>query len=228
MDSSNEFEPVSSSYVNQANSISSKKLLEKYDLSSSELENLRTLRSQLMLRWFDRGNKTLVVASTRKEDGANELIAKLAVVLSQLNKKILFIDANLRQPTQHQFFEVESGLGLADILANREGHYELARQISLPNLTVLSAGTEAFNPQELLSQQGFAELLIDLEKIYDIILIDTSPLEVGSDVLAVASKVKAVVIVARKNFTMLADIQKLNQQINITGAEVIGCVYQGF
>ena len=81
------------------------------------------------------------------------------------------------------------------------------------------------NPQELLSQTRFAELLADLENIYDIIIIDTLPLELGSDVLTVVSKVKAAIIVAKKDVTLAADLQNLNQQLALTDAKVLGSVF---
>lgn len=138
------------------------------------------------------------------------------------------IDANLRQPNQHQLFGIDKKLGLTNILGNQQGSYELTRQKSLPNLAVLSAGTEVPNPQELLSLDAFSSLLVDLEAIYDIILIDTTPLNLGSDMLSVVSKTKAAVIVARKDYTMAADLQLLNAQLSTTGAKVIGSILQEF
>lgn len=203
----------------------SQQLIAAHSPFSAEVENLRSLRGQLLIRWFDHGNKTLAITSASNEDSASFLAANLAIVFSQLNKKTLLIDANFRQATQHKLFNIDVKIGLANILANRQGQYALVRPQSLPNLAILTAGTTVPNPQELLSQPGFAELIVDLEKVYDIILIDTSPLSFGSDALTVVSKVKAAIIVAKKDTTIAADIQYLNQQITITGANVIGSVF---
>ena len=192
---------------------------------SVEAESLRSLRSQLLMRWFDLGHKTLAITSASNQDSASLLAANLAIIFSQLNKKTLLIDANLRQAIQHKLFNIDTKVGLANILANRQGSYTLAVPQSLPNLAILTAGTMVPNPQELLSQSGFAELVADLEKIYDIILVDTSPLEFGSDALTVVSKVKAAIIVAKKDTTVAADVQYLNQQVVTTGAKVIGSVF---
>ena len=192
---------------------------------SVEAESLRSLRSQLLMRWFDQGHKTLTITSASNQDSASLLAANLAIIFSQLNKKTLLIDANLRQAVQHKLFNIDTKVGLANILANRQGSYTLAVPQSLPNLAILTAGTMVPNPQELLSQSGFAELVVDLEKVYDIILVDTSPLEFGSDALTVVSKVKAAIIVAKKDTTVAADVQYLNQQVVATGAKVIGSVF---
>lgn len=215
------------SYLHDTNQKLSPALIAAHQPFSIEVESLRSLRGQLMMRWFDQGNKSLAVTSVSKQEGASALVANLAIIFSQLNKKTLLIDANLRQSTQQQLFNIDAKVGLANILANRQGRYQLARVPSLPNLAILTAGTEVPNPQELLSQSAFSDLLLNFENIYDIILIDTSPLELGSDVLTVVSKVKAAIVVSRKDVTAAADLQQLNQQLSMTGAKVIGSVLQG-
>ena len=212
------------SYLHHSNSKLSQSLIAAHQPYTVEVENLRSLRSQLLIQWFDQGNKSLAITSVDKQEGASRLAANLAIIFSQLNKKTLLIDANLRDSTQHQLFDIDTKVGLANILANRQGRYQLARHESLPSLAILTAGTQVPNPQELLSQPAFSELLADLEKIYDIILIDTTPLALGSDVLTVVSKAKAAIIVTRKNVTEAAQLQQLNQQLNMTGAKVIGSI----
>ena len=212
-------------YLQEGNHKLSQLLTAAHAPFSVEAENLRSLRSQLLMRWFDQGNKTLTITSASNQDSASLLAANLAIIFSQLNKKTLLIDANLRQAAQHKLFNIDTKVGLANILANRQGSYTLARLQSLPNLAILTAGTMVPNPQELLSQSGFTELVVDLEKVYDIILIDTSPLEFGSDALTVVSKVKAAIIVAKKDTTVAADVKYLSQQVVTTGAKVIGSVF---
>lgn len=215
-------------YIREASSGISKLLTAAHTPFTAEAESLRSLRGQLMMRWFNQGNKTLAIASSNSDENAHLVAANLAITFSQLNKKTLLIDANLRQPNQHELFGIDSKLGLTNILGNQQGSYELTRQKSLPNLAVLSAGTEVPNPQELLSFDAFSSLLADLENIYDIILIDTTPLSLGSDMLSVVSKTKAVVIVARKDYTMAGDLQLLSEQLNTTGAKMIGSILQEF
>jgi protein-tyrosine kinase len=190
-----------------------------------EVEQLRSLRSQLSIRWFDQGNKTLAVTSVSSDDNASQLVANLAIVFSQLNKKTLLIDANLRDAKLHQLFNIETKMGLANILANRQGQYTLSKIESLPNLTILTAGTAVPNPQELLSRDSLTTLLVDLEKIYDVILIDTSPIHLGQDALTVVIKAKAAIIVAKKDTTMVADMQQLSQQLSMTGSKLIGSIF---
>lgn len=215
-------------YIRESSSSVSKQLTVAHAPFTTESESVRSLRGQLMMRWFNQGNKTLAITSSTSDENAHLVAANLAIAFSQLSKKTLLIDANLRQPNQHQLFGIDSKLGLTNILGNQQGSYELTRPHSLPNLAVLAAGTEAPNPQELLSLEAFSSLLADLENIYDIILIDTTPLSLGSDMLLVVSKVEAAVIVARQDITMASDLQLLSEQLSTTGVKVIGSILQEF
>jgi protein-tyrosine kinase len=213
-------------YVHDGSNTLSAQLIAAHHPFSQAVENIRSLRGQLLIRWFNSQNKILAVTSAKAEDGASVLLANLAIVFSQLNKKTLLIDANLREPNQQKLFGIETKLGLANILANRQGRYELTPQKSLPNLTVLAAGTAAPNPQELLNRDGLGDLLSDLEKMYDVILIDTSPSNLGMDYLTIVAKVKAVIIVARKDATLINELAELKSQIEIANAQIVGSIVQ--
>ena len=215
-------------YVQEIDSTISKQLIAAHKPFSTEAEGLRSLRGQLMMRWFNQGNKTLAVTSVDSLENGHLLAANLAIVFSQLDKKTLLIDTNLRQANQHQLFGIDSKLGLTNILGNQQGSYAMSRLKSLPNLAVLSAGTQVPNPQELLSLTSFSSLLEDLKKVYDIIIIDTAPLSLGSDSLAVASVSKAAIIAVKKGISQASDVQALLAQINTTGANVLGSVFQDF
>lgn len=204
----------------------SKLLIAAHNPFSSEVEGIKSLRSQLLIRWFNKANKTLALASASHEDGASTLVANLAILFSQLNKKTLLIDANLRKPNQQSLFAINNKLGLANILANRQGEYQLKPQNTLPNLTVLSAGTEAPNPQELLNRDSLSDIIEDLEKVYDVILIDTSPANLGDDYLSVISKTKGVMLIARKGVTLISELELMKSNIAVTDSVLLGAVLQ--
>lgn len=213
-------------YYHETSKQLSQSLIAVHSPSHPMVEKLRSLRGQLMLRWFEQGHKTLAITSTNTQDGANILVANLAVVFSQLGKKTLLIDANLRDPKQHETFNLDTRVGLSNILANRKGSYELSKHESLPKLSVLTAGSEVPNPQEILTKPTFSNLLKDLEKVYEVILIDTSPAIFGADYLTVAMKAGGVVIVARKDYTNASELKVLSNNLGVTNAQLVGSVVQ--
>lgn len=191
---------------------------------SKEAEALRSVRSELLLRWLQLGHKILAIGCARKDEGASYLAANLAVLFAQLGRKTLLIDADLRQPRQHQIFNLGKGKGLSDILAGRADDTIVSPIKSFPTLSILPSGSPPPNPSELLVRPEFGALLSGLESSYDIILIDTSPSQAVSDMQAAAALSGGVIITARRNVSRLTALAELKEKIILSGAQVVGAV----
>lgn len=189
-----------------------------------QAEALRAVRSQLLLRWFGEGRKTLAIGCAREGDGASYLAANLAVLFAQLGRKTLLIDADMRQPHQHQIFNLGNSKGLSDILAGRADATIASPIKSFPTLFVLPSGSPPPNPAELLMRPAFGTLVNHYESDYDAILIDTSSSQYVSDFQAVSAKAGGVLITARRNKSRLTALADLKEKILMTGAQVIGAV----
>lgn len=215
-------------YVQPGEAALSPRLLAAYAPFSPQVESLRAIRSQLMLRWFASGRRALAVVGADPEDGAAQFAANLAVVLAQLGEQTLLVDANLRTPRQHELFGLKAGQGLSDLLAGRAGLDVIARVAALGELSVLPAGTLPPNPQELLSREAFRSLHALLESRYDIVLYDLAPFGAGADALAASGRAGGVLLVARKDHTCVADVARMTGQLVEAGAEVVGAVVMEF
>jgi len=206
----------------------SDELIAAYQPFSSGVEALRMLRAQLKLRWFDQGHKSLVVMSLDRETGGSYTAANLAVVFSQLGERTLLVDANLRLPRQHEIFNVRSKIGFADVLANRGGLDAVAAVSSFLSLSVLPAGTQAPNPQELLNRPSFRVLADQLELNFDTVFYDAPAFSAGADALMLAAKVGGVLIVARKDATRMAGLSEMCAQLSRAGVDIVGSVFVDF
>lgn len=215
-------------YLQQGEGKFSDKLVAAYQPFSAQVEALRAVRSQLMLRWFARGRKSLVIASVDSGDGASLFAANLGVVFSQLGERTLLVDGNLRRPTQHQIFDLKARQGLSDMLAGRAEMDVIAKIDSFVDLSVLGAGTTPPNPQELLSRSSFGALNVKLESQFDVVLYDSAAFSQGSDALAISARIGGVLLVARKNHTRVEDINAMTEQMRHSGADVIGSVLVDF
>lgn len=218
-------------YLHKSNELASGKkfsqaLFAAYAPFSDKGEILRDLRSQLLMRWFDKGNKTLAITSVNASDKSCELAANLAIIFSQLGKKTLLVDANLRQPKQHQLFNLDNKLGLSNKLINRATTDSIVQIAELSNLSVLTAGSLAPNPTELLERANFAALLDELSEIYEIVIVDTAPFSVGSDAITVAMRAKGMLPTVTKDASRLEDVQLFIKQSKIAGIETVGFVLQ--
>ena len=206
----------------------SKELIAAYKPFSKQVEALRALRSQLILRWFNEGNKSLAIVSATSSDGCSNLAANLAVVFSQLGEQTLLVDANLRAPVQHKIFNLNEARGLSDILAGRAGLEVVKKIDSFVDLTVLGAGTVPPNPQELLSRPNFIEFMKQAAAHYDVVIVDTSPAIDTSDAQTVASRCQGALLTSRLNETRISDLTNIRDQLTLAGVQIVGAVVNDF
>lgn len=215
-------------YLQRGQANLSPRLVAAYEPFSPPVEALRAIRSQLMLRWFARGRRALALAGADPADGASQLAANLALVFSQLGEQTLLVDANLRNPRQHDMFSLKSRLGLSDLLAGRADLDVIQPVRAFAELSILPAGTLPPNPQELLLREGFRNLHTQLENRYDVVLYDLAPFSAGADALAVAGRAGGVLLVACKHRTSIASVGRMAGQMAAAGAEVVGSVLVEF
>lgn len=204
----------------------SDELVAAYQPFSPQVEQLRALRSQLMLRWFDKieQRQVLTLVGTEPAEGRSFMAANLAIVFSQLGERTLLIDANLRSPRQHQLFKLENKTGLSTILAGRSSDESIIQITDLAGLFVLPAGPIPPNPLELLSRVSFDEFLSSAKANFDVILIDTPSFSVGEDALAISLRAGAALVLARSAQTRVASFTNLVQGLMNAGVAVVGSV----
>jgi receptor protein-tyrosine kinase len=217
-------------YLLKGQSQVSQELIAAYDPFSAQVEALRTLRSQLMLRWFDSAKKhaALAITSPKRNEGRSYLAANLAVLFSQLGARTLLIDADMRNPRQHTLFGLPNRSGLSAILADRTGNDTIIRVPALVDLSVLSAGAVPPNPQELLARPKFQNLLRELAFIYDVILIDTPANDLYADAHSVALRAGAALMVARKDVSHIRAMRRMSESMSQSGIVVVGAVLDEF
>src|SRR5258706_1347291 len=157
----------------------SRELVAAYAPFDPRVENFRALRGQLMLRWFnpELELKHLAIVSPYHGEGRSYLAANMAVVFSQLGQRTLLIDADMRNPRQHALFHLENRAGLSTLLAGRAELDVIEKITPLLDLSVLPAGPIPPNPQELLNRPAFRTVLAQLDKDYDVIVLDTPAAE---------------------------------------------------
>jgi chain length determinant protein tyrosine kinase EpsG len=199
------------------------------DPDSDAVEHLRVLRSQLMLRWFenDARQAALAIVSPGSGEGRSYIAANLAVLFSQLGKRTLLIDADLRRPRQHEIFGLSGRVGLSTVLSGRAG-WEAVHEIKqLPGLWVLPSGAVPPNPQELLSRPGFARLIQALRASYEVILVDTPAGSVWADAGTIAARAGAALMLACRDATSVPRVAHLADDLRHFGVTIVGAVLNG-
>ena len=204
----------------------SDEIVAAYQPFSSRVEQLRAIRSQLMLRWFDRAEErqVLTIVGAERGEGRTYLAANLAVVFAQLGERTLLIDADMRMPRQHLLFSLENRTGFSTMLAGRLREEAIVRIPDLAGLSVLPAGPTPPNPLELLNRLNFEEFMIGVRGLYDVVIVDTPAMTVGEDAAMIAVKTGAALAIARNGSTRVAAFTDLVQGLMDAGVAVVGSV----
>ena len=186
-------------------------------------EAFRAIRTNLEFFSVDQPLKTILVTSTDAEEGKTSVVANLAVIMSQADKRVVAIDADLRRPTLHGFMGIPNNTGLSDIF---RGRLEIQRAMHFgrnEKVAVIPAGTQPPNPSELLGSKKMDQIFTILGKVADMVIIDGPPFIV-TDAVVLAAKVDGVIIVVRPGYTREAATKAMVEQINRSGAKIVGVV----
>lgn len=217
-------------YLLRGHSAVSEQLVAAYDPFSKQVEELRAIRGQLMLRWFsaDPLRKALAVVSADRGEGRSYIAANLAVVFSQLGEHTLLIDADLRNPCQHRLFGLDNRAGLSAVISGRGGPDTTHRIPDLRDLSVMPAGVQPPNPSELLARPAFAQFLSNAAEEYDVLIIDTPAASESADVQTIMKCAGGAMIVTRRNASSFAHVRGLGESATHTSSTVVGAILNDF
>jgi succinoglycan biosynthesis transport protein ExoP len=173
------------------------------DPQTSFAESIRTIRSAVLLSALDNPKKTVVVTSSVPEEGKTTVAINLAFALGQVKKTVL-IDADMRRPRVGKVLGGQGNsplVGLAQVVAGEIPLERCLYPVADTQLHVIPAGRVPPNPLELLASHRFTDLIERLQKIFDVIIIDTPPVQLVSDALVLASLASEVVYVVKADDT---------------------------
>ncbi len=195
---------------------------------SAQAEALRSLRSELMLRYFNpQPHRSLALVSAEDAAGTALTAANLAISFAQQGLRTLLIDSNLRAPQLNGLFNLnQHAPGLSDWIADRTAVAPTAIE-SVRSLWVLPAGTRAPNPQELLASKHYQERIGALTQSFDVTLISTSPMDSNRDAQLVAAQAGAALLLARAHVTHTQALAAISNRLRDLGVRVVGASLQG-
>ena len=201
-----------------------KNLITIYDPKSPISEQYRTLRTNLEFTSLGTQLQTILVTSTSTGEGKSTTASNLAVVYSQLGKRVLLIDCDMRRPTLHQIFRLDTRQGLSNVLAKRSSIEAAVQTTQLEHLFVISAGVVPPNPSELLAAPSFLELLEDVKSRFDIVILDAPPVMQVADSRILAPLVDGSILVLSCETSERDEVIKAKDQLQMTGTKILGLV----
>jgi len=197
------------------------------DPQSFVAESFRGLRASLILH--DRANplKTVLVGSAVPGEGKSFCAANLAVAFAQAGLKTLLIDADLRLPTLHTYFNIPADQvanGFLEVLSGRATLDTAAIASPIPTLSLLLTTTAADAPAELLSGIRLPLLLDQAAQKYDRVVIDSAPLNAVSDTMLILQKTDAILLVIRAAQTPSSESKAALQKIYSSNMKPLGLI----
>lgn len=190
-------------------------------------EQFRQLRAAIGLYGRIAAKKKILITSSIPGEGKSFVAANLAVSLALSGKKVVLIDADLRNPKTTSIFEMENEAGLAEYLEGKESIEKLLKRSTITNLAVIPAGTVSNNPTELLLNGDLNELFAYLENGFDYVLVDTSPVDPVTDAYVLSQYCDRTLFVIRHAYTPKAMVQLLDESNKIKALRNLAIVFNG-
>lgn len=186
-------------------------------------EAYRTLRTNIQFSSLDKPLRTILVTGVEAGEGKSTTLANLAVVMAQGGKRVCAVDCDLRRPTLHKVFGLASEPGLTTAILDRSSA-DIRQKTSVDGLTLVACGPLPPNPSELLGSQRFQEMLGELAKDADVVLLDAPPIVAVSDAAVLASKVDGVILVVNAGKTKRDLATRARSLLEKANANILGVV----
>ncbi len=189
------------------------------------IESLRSFRAALMFAMPHLKNNIVMFAGPGRDMGKSFLSANFAAVLAASGKRVLLIDADLRNGHLHRYFGVSREQGLTKAISGSMPLEHIIHRRVLENLDFIPTGALPPNRAEFLQHLNFSNLLDAVSDQYDVVVIDPPPILAVSDVLIIGAHVGAVFILARAGVTTEAEITESVKRLNHAGISPQGVVF---
>ncbi len=190
-------------------------------------ESVDSLRTTLAVCEDLGQTQVLVVASAVSGEGKSTLASRLAFSWARgAGEKVLLIDADLRAPDLHKFFEIDEAPGLGEVLLG-EVRSEDAIVDWGHGLHVMPAGRVSMSPHRLFSTPALHELITTARRSYDRVVIDIPPILGAGEALHVAKEADGVLLCARKDISRVPQVKMACHRLELSGARILGCVFIG-
>lgn len=193
---------------------------------SISAESYRTLRTNIQYSSFDKEIKIIVVTSSEPGEGKSTTSGNLALSFAQAEKKTIIIDCDLRKPSIHKNFRISNLIGLSDVIIGKEKVKDAVHEYN-DYLSVLSSGKLPPNPSEMLGSKAMTNLLELLKEHFDIIILDSAPLQAVTDAQILSTKADGTILVVRAEKTKRESVIQAKALLEKVGTKILGIVLNG-
>lgn len=244
-------ESVAASMERRGVDIEDKRMLQRmaqlvtyFDPQSTLAETYRTLRTNIEFVTVEKGDKTMMVTSSTSGEGKSTVTANLAMTMTQLGKRTLLVDSDLRKPTVARMFGLDKEPGLAEVIVGNYEWREVIRTVTdivtggigmedlmktqgISNLHIITSGAIPPNPAELLNSGNMMEFIKEVSEVYDIVLFDAPPVLHVTDAVILGKKVDGVLVIYKAGDIPRTSLKRTVNLLNSVEVDILGIVLNG-
>jgi succinoglycan biosynthesis transport protein ExoP len=205
----------------------SRELVMARDQISLTAEAYRTIRTALMLSRAEHPPKVILLTSPSPGEGKTVTTVNLGMALAQSEQMVLVVDADLRKGRCHKLVNVPNQNGLVNVLTGQIGLRSSIKETAVRNFFVLPRGVLPPNPADLLMSHKMHEVVEELRRSFDFVLIDSPPTIAVSDAAVVSSLCDGVLMVFHAQKTSAHAARQAVERLDSIGATMLGVILNG-
>lgn len=170
--------------------------------------------------------QVIVISSSVPQEGKSTVAANLSAAIAQSGKRVLLVDADLHHPAQHQLWHLSNEVGLSHLLVDQAAFGKAAKCVT-SNLDVLTAGVIPPSTLALLDSSRMSRLIDQFSQDYDLVILDTPPLNIATDALILGKMANGILMVTRPEFVKLGNASFAKSLLEQSGQNILGQVVNG-
>ena len=206
----------------------SKDVVFHHNVDTPIAESYRKIVSQVLYTDPDSVAHSLLVTSSGQGEGKTTLTANLGAAFAEVDKKVLIIDCDFRRPAVHKLFSLNNSLGIKEVLFDGRKLSEAIKETGIQDLFVLTTGAKTVSPAKLLASDKFKEMVKVVRPNYDIIIFDTPPQGLVSDVASLLNLTDLVIVATRFGETKESVLKHTLNDLDNNHETDIGLVLTGY
>ncbi len=216
-------------------------LISHFMPQSIPAECYRALRTNVLFTAGEKNLKSIMVAGSARGEGKTVTAINLALVLAQVGKRVLLIDADFRNPSIHQYFGIGREPGLSNVILGNNTWQEVVRTITdimlggikvddlmatpgIDNLNIVTSGLTVTQPSEFLNSERIPELIKEMGENYDFIIFDAPPVLPVADAAILSSRVDGVFIIYEAGKIARAALKRTASLLGKVGVTILGVI----
>lgn len=188
-------------------------------------EDYRTVRTSILFSHTESPPKTIAFTSALPKEGKTATVANMAVAFSQLEQRVLLVDSDLRKPRLHRLFKVKNIGGLSGYLTGKISIDAAVQRTNIENIWLIPSGPIPPNPAELLNSNKMREMMEELKKGFDVLLLDSPPVLLVVDPVIIASLADSTVCIIQAGKTTRKPFLRAVDELRHAKAKIIGVLF---